>query len=32
VGMGRNSDVTSDTHPTFILRGLIYSLLESVDI
>jgi hypothetical protein len=32
VGMERNSDVESDTHPTFALGGVIYSLTESIDI
>jgi len=31
VGIERNSDVTSDTHPVSALGGLIYSLSESVD-
>ena len=32
LGIERNSDVASDTHPAFALFGLIYSLSESVDI
>ncbi|HPX82630.1 MAG TPA: transporter, partial [Syntrophales bacterium] len=32
VGMERNSDVESDTHPAFSLGGVIYSLTENIDI
>lgn len=32
VGMERNSDVESDTHPAFALGGVIYSLTENIDI
>ena len=30
--MERNPDKTSNTHPAFILGGLIYSILESIAI
>jgi hypothetical protein len=30
IGMERNSDKTSNTHPAFILGGLIYSITESI--
>ncbi len=32
IGMERNPDKTSDTHPAFILGGFIYSVSENVDI
>lgn len=32
VGMERNTDKTSNTHPAFILGGIIYSITENVDI
>jgi len=32
IGMERNSDKTSNTHPAFILGGLIYSVTENLDI
>ncbi|MFA4828121.1 MAG: transporter [Thermodesulfovibrionales bacterium] len=32
IGMERNPDKTSNTHPAFILGGLIYSILENFDI
>lgn len=32
VGIERNSDKTSDTHPAFLLGGLIYSVSENFDI
>jgi hypothetical protein len=32
VGIERNPDRSSDTHPAFILGGLIYSISESVDV
>jgi hypothetical protein len=32
IGMERNLDKTSDTHPAFILGGLIYSVSENLDI
>lgn len=32
IGMERNPDKTSNTHPAFILGGLIYSLSENFDI
>lgn len=32
VGIERNPDKTSDTHPAFVLGGIIYSLSEDVDI
>jgi hypothetical protein len=31
IGMERNPDKTSETHPAFILGGLIYSLTENLD-
>lgn len=32
IGMERNPDKTSDTHPAFILGGLIYAVSENVDL
>ncbi|KAF0144915.1 MAG: hypothetical protein FD156_1486 [Nitrospirae bacterium] len=32
IGMERNLDKTSNTHPAFILGGLIYSILENFDV
>ena len=32
IGMERNPDKTSNTHPAFILGGLIYSIFENFDI
>jgi hypothetical protein len=32
IGIERNSDKTSNTHPAFILGGLIYSVSENIDI
>ncbi len=32
LGIEKNSDKTSDTHPAFILGGIIYSLSDGVDI
>lgn len=32
IGMEKNPDKTSDTHPAFILGGVIYSITENVDI
>ncbi|MEW6739608.1 MAG: transporter [Nitrospirota bacterium] len=32
IGMERNSDKTSNTHPAFILGGLIYSITESITV
>ena len=32
IGIERNPDITSDTHPAFILGGLIYSVSENFDI
>jgi hypothetical protein len=32
IGMERNPDKTSNTHPAFILGGLIYSISENVAI
>lgn len=32
IGMERNPDKTSNTHPAFILGGLIYSISENIDI
>src|SRR3990170_1922289 len=32
IGMERNPDKTSDTHPAFILGGLVYSISENLDI
>jgi hypothetical protein len=32
IGMERNSDKTSETHPAFILGGLIYSIAENLDV
>jgi hypothetical protein len=32
IGMGRNPDRTSNTHPSFILGGIIYSVSENFDV
>jgi hypothetical protein len=32
IGIERNPDITSDTHPAFILGGLIYSVSKNFDI
>jgi hypothetical protein len=32
IGMERNPDKTSDTHPAFILGGVIYSVTENLDV
>ena len=32
IGMERNPDKTSETHPAFILGGLIYSIAENLDV
>jgi len=32
VGIEKNSDETSNTHPAFILGGLIYSIIENIDV
>jgi len=32
IGMEKNPDKTSDTHPAFILGGIIYSVTESLDV
>jgi hypothetical protein len=32
IGIERNPEKTSNTHPAFILGGLIYSLIENIDI
>jgi hypothetical protein len=32
IGMERNPDKTSETHPAFILGGLIYSVTENLDV
>ena len=32
IGMERNLDKTSETHPAFILGGLIYSITENLDV
>ncbi len=32
IGMERNSDKTSETHPAFILGGFIYSITENFDV
>jgi outer membrane putative beta-barrel porin/alpha-amylase len=32
IGMGKNPDKTSETHPAFVLGGFIYSVTENLDV